>query len=530
MKKRLLGVCLFSLSLTLQATNYYVSTAGSNNNDGLSSQSAFQTIQTAANLTVGGDTVYIMNGVYNSISGPILNVTRSGTANAYITFKAYAGHTPKITASGNTWNCVSINGSYIVLEGIELEGANATITYEAALASYNSAAAGGTNWSYYAHYNTNGISIGGPRTESKLPHHLVIRNCKVHDFPGGGISSIQADYTTIENNLVYNNAWYMMYAGSGISILTPINSDRTRGYKNFIRNNICHTNKTTVPWVSLKRLSDGNGIIIDVNQHGYNDQGSTATDTVNAFTGRTLVENNLCINNGGSGIHAFKADHVEIINNTAYHNGTVVGYADIYAGSSKDVNIINNIMYSRDGGKCNTNSGNTNVVYNYNNYWNGTVTVVGANDFVADPLFRNLSIDRLTGDFRLQTTSPALNSGSNITGQYSLKDIVGILRPQGTKPDRGAYEAIILGVESLPLQDKTSVFPNPVDDILSIRLPTQNDNMQVQIWDSTGRLMLKQMIKAQTNEVNVKHLSVGSYMALIYQNSQKVAVHKFVKL
>ncbi len=529
MKGTLLLFLLFNLSISLQATNYYVSPFGNNSLDGLSTNSAFQTVQKAADVTEAGDTVYLMTGTFLSTTGPVLNIKRSGTPTSYITYKALAGNTPKISAYGSAWNAVTINGSYIVFEGIELIGNNANITYAAALASYNEAAAGGTNWSAYANFNTNGISIGGPNTETRFPHHIVIRNCKVHDFPGGGISSIQADYTTIENNIVYNNAWYMMYAGSGISILTPFNYDRTTGYKNFIRNNICHTNKTTIPWVSLKRLSDGNGIIIDVNQHGYNNQGSTTPDTVNAYTGRTLVENNVSINNGGSGIHTYKADHVDIINNTAYNNGTVVGYPEIFSNSCKDVNIINNIMYARTGADCNSNPKDVTEVYAYNIYFNGNVKKMGANDVVADPKFMNLSIDLALGNFKLQSTSPAFNTGSNVAGQYSLKDIVGVPRPQGTKPDRGAYEAIILGVESLPLQDKTSVFPNPTHNQLFVRLPTQNALFQVEIWDSVGRLMLKQTVNDQTNEVNIKPLSAGLYTVVMYQNGEKAAVHRFVK-
>ncbi len=75
-----------------------------------------------------------------------------------------------------------------------------------------------TDWSKIANFNTNALTVGGPAKESSLPHHVLVRNCVIHDFPGGGLNAIQADYVIFEKNLVYNNAWYMMYAGSGISI------------------------------------------------------------------------------------------------------------------------------------------------------------------------------------------------------------------------------------------------------------------------------------------------------------------------
>jgi Right handed beta helix region len=419
---------------------YYVSDlTGSDANNGLLSTTPLKTLTAGYNKLAAGDTLYIMNGTYTAAGSSILNIIKSGTASRYITFKNFTGHSPKFFVSGDVWNAVVINGSYIIFEGIELQGDNANLTPADALAAYNTALASGASTSVNAKYNTNGISIGGPNTESKLPHHVVIRNCKVHDLPGGGISSIQADYTTIESNLVYNNAWYMMYAGSGISILNPINSDGpdVTKYKNVVRNNICNNNKTTIPWIGLTppRLSDGNGIIIDVNQYPYG--GSAASNK--PYTGRTLVENNVSYNNGGSGIHAFKADHVDIINNTAYGNGTVVGYPDIYAGSSTDVKIVNNIMYARTGGKCNAApSGGTTVTYNYNIYFNGTVAFQGTNDKVLNPLFVNASIDPAVANFNLSAGSPAIDGGTQSI--FSAKDIKGVARPKGTGVDCGAYE------------------------------------------------------------------------------------------
>ncbi len=522
---------LSAIVLNGYATNYYVSATGANSNDGKSPTTPFLTIQKAADLTVAGDTVFMMNGTYASTSGTVLNITRSGTATGYVTFKAPKGHSPKITASGNVWNAVSINGSYIVLEGIELEGNNANLTYDGALAAYQAQVAGG---SPSATYNTNAISIGGPGTESKRPHHVTIRNCRVHDFPGGGISSIQADYTTIENNLVYNNAWYMVYGGSGISILTPVNSDKRTIYKNIVRNNRCFTNKTTIPWISQKKLSDGNGIIIDVNQHGYANQSGTSATPDEAYTGRTLVENNLCVNNGGSGIHAFKADHVDIINNTAYQNATVMtDYANIYANDCADVNIVNNIIYAADGKKCNSNTKLVNVVYDYTIYFNGTVAVKGPNDLVADPQFVNPTTDPATANFTLRPTSPAIDRGSTTPGQYSLTDLTGYSRTQGTKPDRGAYEftsAVVTATTPAERNDETVIFPNPAGEMLTIQVPPGPvAATRIEVFSSAGVSMKKQVVSAGTAQIENQDLAAGLYVVVVYQKDLPASVHKFIK-
>jgi len=70
------------------AATYYVSTTGSDRNAGTSLK-PFRTVQKAANLTKPGDNILVKNGIYTTTTGDrLLNITRPGTSNAYITFKA----------------------------------------------------------------------------------------------------------------------------------------------------------------------------------------------------------------------------------------------------------------------------------------------------------------------------------------------------------------------------------------------------------------------------------------------------------
>jgi len=323
-----------------------------------------------------------------------------------------------------------------------------------------------------------------------------------------------------------------MYAGSGISILTPFNFDKVTTYKNFVRNNICHTNKTTIPWISQGKLSDGNGIIIDVNQQGYNQQ-SSSTPSPNAYTGRTLVENNVSINNGGSGIHTYKADHVDILNNTAYGNGTVVGYSEIFSNTCTDVNILNNIMYARTGGDCNSNNKNVNVVYDYNVYFNGKVAVKGANDVVANPQFVNLSTDLALGNFTLKAISPAVDKGTNVAGRFSPTDILGVSRPQGARPDIGAYE-----YTSQPLitsiaepTELIKVSPNPVESILSIdwNIVPGSSSGRVELVNLMGQPVAQENLTGNRTYLNLQTLPSGLYLLLIYRDGKRVNVTKVLK-
>ncbi|MEH2059107.1 MAG: right-handed parallel beta-helix repeat-containing protein, partial [Nostoc sp.] len=85
------------ISAKVTGKTYYVSGTGNDNNSGLSTSSAFRTIQKAADLTSPGDTVLIMNGLYTNSpkAGSVVSIKRSGTANAWIRYKAYPGNSPK---------------------------------------------------------------------------------------------------------------------------------------------------------------------------------------------------------------------------------------------------------------------------------------------------------------------------------------------------------------------------------------------------------------------------------------------------
>lgn len=378
------------ISANSKPKTYYVSGSGNDKKSGLSTSSAFRTIQKAADLTNPGDTVLIMNGVYKNIAkaGSVVNIKRSGTANAWIRYKAYPGHSPKI--QHNTWNGILIsNGaSYIEINGLEVIGNNANITLDYAMSQKTNKVNPLTNG--------NCINIDG-RTNGRS-HHIRIVNNKVHDCGGAGISAIQSDYVTVDNNVVFNNAWYSVYGNSGISMLNNWNSDNNQGYKMFVTNNKSYNNRMYIPWIAVGRITDGNGIIIDNSRNGERKL------NLSPYTGRTLVKNNLSYNNGGSGIHAFLSDHVDVVNNTAVLNNQSAEIQDgqIFANNSSDVKILNNILYAYPDKPINTNFKTQNVSYDYNIYLNSSkISVKGPHDVVADSEFLNKhpTIEKIYSDW-----------------------------------------------------------------------------------------------------------------------------------
>lgn len=408
------------ISQTTIPVTYYVSGTGSDSNNGLSSSSAFRTIQRAANLTNPGDTVMIMNGLYTSQDyGKVVSITRSGTSGAWIKYQAYPGHKPKI--KHQSWHGILItNGAaYIEINGLEVEGNNANITLDYAKSQQYTANNPLTSG--------NCISIEGRNT--KPPHHIRILNNKIHDCGSAGIGSWQADYLTIVGNEVYNNAWYSVYAASGISLYQNRNYDTNTGYKMFVTHNKVYNNRQYIPWIVNGRIVDGNGIIIDDARNTQN--GST----LGIYQGRTLIANNISYQNGGSGILSYSSDHVDIINNTLYFNclSPEITKSQLSADESSDVKVFNNIVYSTLNKKVNGAWLSTDITYKNNMYFNSSIIdPVVSSDIVANPQFVNAS----TGDFRLQSTSPAINKGVQFMNDDFLKNP----RPSGTSSDIGAYE------------------------------------------------------------------------------------------
>ncbi len=410
---------------------YYVSGTGSDSNNGLKEGSAFRTLQKAADLVQAGDTVYVMNGTYEQSkypNSPVLNINQKhGTEIAPITFKALPGHNPLIKST----NIQAINiagSSHIVIEGLTLVGANDKITLEYAKSQQNN----------LGNPLTNGMGIYiQPDKLSQSSHHITIRGNTVSKFPGGGISSKEADYLIIEENTVFETCWYSPWGTNAITTLNNRNLDNnTTDYKIIIRNNVSYDNYTYIPWWEAQKITEGHGIMIDAaNSLGLDNQ---------PYKGKILIANNISYNNGGAGIQVFKSSNVDVINNTTYQNSQhpeLKGSGEILiSGASENVNVVNNIMYAQPngssyvvGGSAKNVKADRNLIYNTNNYnKTGTNLILGK-----DPQFVNAA----ARNFALKPGSVAIDAGSN-----AFNNKTGNLPHDGDGNgtaviDIGAYEA-----------------------------------------------------------------------------------------
>lgn len=434
--------------------NWYVNASAPATNTAGTEALPLNTIQKAADRVAPGDTVFVMAGRYmSSTSIAVVGIQRTGTPARPIVFMPYRTDKP-VVALGNT-NFEGFRvlpaAAYIRIQGFEVIGNNANITLEQARQQPGACEGPNPAGIGTARFNGNGISLIGNRGGNLRPHHVVIAGNTVHDCAGGGIGGGECDYVTIENNVVYNTSWYTIYGTSGLNIINAWNYDgHTDGTPSIIiRNNRSFGNMLKIAWNiggtgTNCKFYDGNGIILDNNKAVDPNRPTVVKNALGDYTGKFLIENNLCYQNGGRGINVNYSDNATIINNTTYQNGVSDGgpgvgiESEFIAQGATNINVYNNIFYGRPGEKA-TEVNSSTIAHNNNLTFEGTGTPYfsGSQNITGqDPLFANAA----GGDFSLSATSPALNAGSSAPGQYSTKDILGINRPQGAGVDIGAYE------------------------------------------------------------------------------------------
>jgi len=192
-------------------------------------------------------------------------------------------------------------------------------------------------------FNGNGIVIDGRKCPPDAkPHHVIIRNTTVLKCPGGGIVGLETDHLTVEDCRVFESSWYCRYAASGITTLNNWTFDDAPGYHIVIRRNLVWNNRTLVPWERIgkserrqrhpPRCHRPEKRRLHQPRRRRRRLGPARPRQALApqWKGRALIANNLSAYNGGSGIHTFRTRHVDIVQNTTYWNGQVVGYPNSF--------------------------------------------------------------------------------------------------------------------------------------------------------------------------------------------------------
>ena len=459
-------------SSLLHAVDYYVSEeSGLETNSGLSASSPLKYVRSAANKTKPGDTVYLLPGIYENLgaTGPfdMLYVPNSGRPGEYITYSGIAdadGNLPVIKSAAYTAITLQTK-SYVIVENLEITaGDNDFLDVEGSL--------GGWAW--------DGRSGIGVQTDS---HNIIVRNCFIHDLPGGGIGVSGSDVVLVEDNLVEHTSWGSTQGNSGISfykMTEQANAQRFAEWPNhdvIIRNNVSRYN------VNLKgtytfdyALTDGNGIIIDDFKH-------TQGDESEAFEGSSLIIGNISYGNGAAGINVFQTNNAEVYHNSVFDNGQTprmsatspfefnLAHQPIQVGGAQNVTVENNIFVRGD----NSNSMvslfwnvESSISITNNIFWNGNGSLstsdVPAGNIIADPLFNSAialtqsQTDLLATASWSESTPSALLRLPTVNAGFPVQDLA--LKPaspaRDAATDLGYISAIGSGIDLGAIENSES--------------------------------------------------------------------------
>lgn len=413
-------VCLHSI---LQAQTYYVRTDGSDSNvgDQNTPSRALRTIKHAATLVGPGSQVLVADGTY--YEGEIIIDESGNSKSTPIVFKSINKHGAKII-SNSLYHAFNLNNSV----GVTIDGFDITFP--------------STTTSEY-----HGINVGG--------NWNTIRNCRIHRAAFSGIQGYLCDNLLIEYNEIFNNCKWtgntVHENGSGISIYHPISRESNAGFHIIIRNNVLYDNAAYNNLSSTGHPTDGNGIIMD--DFRCLQTWDAALTGGATYPHSSLIENNVVYNNGGRGIHVFQSNGVTIRNNTSYQNGDVIDQwvdpGDITVESGVSNVVVNNIAVSRDlqrGGALRIALDNSTTVVKNNIFcgpdiismWSSSTVIDATNKQNSDPLYPKFISPSYAANanFRLQSTSPAINAG--LASNAAALDFDGNSRV-GTV-DMGAFE------------------------------------------------------------------------------------------
>lgn len=485
---------LFFTSIVYSQNNYYVSsTNGSDSNDGLSESSPFLTINKGISEVSEGGTVYVMNGTYRNVgygsvdpstntnmNNPhVVTINKSGSEGAYITIKNLDGHEPKIEFDGRGGIIISDYMNYIIIEGFEVEGPAANITYDQAIADREYKVLAASDEDDNITYNHTYFSGKGIWGGYKAHNNIIIKNNKVYNCTGSGIRFNDSDHITIENNEVYNCTWWTSSASSAIVYAETIaeDGDNTTDVKMIMRGNLVYNNWNRIPFYVTQLPDNSGNTNPNYGTADYNNildgQGLYVTRSDPSYVGTFLFENNVCVNNGKNGINFDNSLSASAIyqNNTLYYNGVHEIIQDlsvaegnpphrgqkvggIKANKVQNATVVNNIVVTRDNEFSALSLNNIDnpetvdpetgepdydgIKIAINNiFLNGTVAYPGnqepANLINIDPGFINVpavvdgAIDINQTNFKLAEGSPAIDAGNP---NYSpVTDIDGEPRP-----------------------------------------------------------------------------------------------------
>ena len=466
------GVASNGVPFTVRTGNIFcVSTTGNDSNAGTFPSSCWATIVKAKDTIAAGDIAYIENGVSQTTqdndNATVDIRSGSGTAAAPKALVGYPGAT--VTVGSNSvemgfrtvdsdstayWVIANISNATAATSAFELDNSTAFRVVGLNITCPNGDASA-------ASFISDGGTGSGTKVLGNYIHNTgntCVSSC--HTYHALYFSTNNVSWEAAWNTIVPDPSKTGVAGCKGIEVYSTGGADQ---YDIHIHDNIIHD-----------VICDG----IDLN--------TVNPDGANTMGGQGSVEayNNVvyrvgtgpdpqsasdygCMEVGATAAHT---NPIQIYNNSFYDCGSR-GNADSgmisYSGDgAAKINLRNNIFNAIVAGSftepyftansspaCSNSSGGNNVWFGAGAPPCGTLFTANV---TGDPLF----IDPVsTRNFRLQSTSPAINAGTTISTLFT--DLDGVSRPQGTAYDMGAYEFV---------SGTVAVRPNPPTNLTVVSI------------------------------------------------------------
>ncbi|MCE5209666.1 MAG: right-handed parallel beta-helix repeat-containing protein, partial [Chloroflexi bacterium] len=386
---------------------YYVATNGSDGNPGTIDR-PWKTLKYASSMVKAGNTLYIRGGIYKEVT----SWSTDGTQGAPITIKNYPGEQVVIDGYdtipayvGGTWMFM-VWGDWYFVSGLEVKrsfdegaigvkGANVTIDN---CYTHHNWGAGITLMGDYDTAQNNRVWYNGVSNEfgsrsrggwpaaltcARYPSHCTLKGNTSWENWGEGISTFEAYYTTIEDNVSYNNQQNFYLSDTK--------------YTQMQRNiSYCTPGNIVDPYVTQ------NGILIgDEKQNPASSDNKIINNIIYGCDRNLAIGTNESTNN--------------LIANNTFVNTDGEANILMYSGTCSNCQFMNNLILQEDSRTIAINSGKGWTFSN--NLWSRTPSssVSGIMDIIVDPKLTK-SGEAYSGKwYQLQSSSPAIDKGKFVS-------------------------------------------------------------------------------------------------------------------